>query len=165
MRRIKWGSIENEVRRRRLPLRCIWTVQALKVRFKATKSPRIYLGDVRLARCVPVNRGRLKDKKAGCSVSSIYRAKRDLERLCIVHVTHTKGGTTVNPKGEKVRAATGYEPHPALYFELAEEIRERRQQQQVDQVDVGPPQLTPQQVMAAKARAIAEQLLRGRAAP
>lgn len=133
-------------------------MQALKVRHKAIKAPRIYLGDVRLARTVPVNRGRLKDPKAGCSVSSIYRAKRDLERLGLVHVVHTRGGTTTNEKGEKVAAATGYEPHPHLFIELAEQLRDRREQQRAAAAEKP---ATPQQVMAAKARELAAKFRAG----
>lgn len=110
------------MRRRKLPLRCLWTVQALKARFQSVHQARLYAGDVLLSRLVPVNRGKLKDRRAGCSVSSIYRAKRQLELLCILEVERTKGGCTRDAKGEVVNAATGYAIHPAMAFELAPRI-------------------------------------------
>lgn len=115
-RKISWGYVESRVIRAKLPLRALWLVRALKYRHQAgAHHARIYIGDVKLARI-----GR-------CSESSIYRAKKDVEQLHLVHVVHTPGGCTKNPDGKTVAAATGYEPHPDLYSdELPAEDRAAR---------------------------------------
>ena len=127
--RVKWGYVLNRARRARLPLRCQWTIEALKKRYQAVKMPRLYAGDKTLARMV------------GCSESSIYRGKKDCEVLHMIQVIHTVGGSTRNPKGELVAAATGYEVHPDM-LELVDEDRQAR---------------TPQSAVAARMRELHEQ--------
>lgn len=104
-RRNPWGRVLDRTRRRHLPYTSRITVEALRVYWNAVKYPRLTIGDERLA------------EKAGCSASSVYRAKLLLERVHLVAVTHTRGGWTRNPKGELVRNATGYEPHPEIYVD------------------------------------------------
>lgn len=118
-RRISWGRVQDRVIRKGLPLRCLWLVLGLKARYQAGKHARLYCGDATLAREMHRRIGR-------CSESSVYRAKKDLEALHLIAVTHTVGGSTHNPAGEVVAAATGYEPHPDLY-QLTEDERKARQ--------------------------------------
>lgn len=87
---------------------------------------RIYAGDHKLAG--PVGK---RDPKTGkkmrwtlgernfCSPITIWRGKTRLERARVLQLVHTRGGYTRNPKGELVRAATGYEVHPDLYAQGA----------------------------------------------
>lgn len=115
MRKLSWGYAQDRVIRKRLPLRCLWLIVGLKRWHQAVHMPRLYIGDTKLA-------GR---QFAKCSESSIYRAKRDLEQLHIIAVTRTVGGSTRNPAGEVVAAATGYELHPDLYALTAEDRQAR----------------------------------------
>ena len=72
-----------------------------------------YAGDIKLARA------------AHCSPSSVHRAKLGLERLHVLQLAHSVGGWTRNAKGEHVRNATGYAPHPDLYAHLTMPAAER----------------------------------------
>ena len=83
---------------------------------------RIYAGDHKLAGPVgkrdPATGRKMRwtrGEKNFCSPITIWRGKTRLERARILQLIHTRGGYTRNPKGELVRAATGYEPHPDLY--------------------------------------------------
>ena len=141
IRKVKWGYVLQRVIRARLPLRCQWTIGALKKRHQAIKTVRIYAGDELLARMV------------GCSASSIYRGKKDLEVLHMVAVMHTVGGSTRNNDGKVVAAATGYEIHPDM-LELADEDRQARS-----------PQPVVQQRMQQLHEQWRQQAARGRAGP
>lgn len=111
-RPLRWGAVKNHVIRRKLPLRCLWLTLGLTRWYQAVKRPRLYIGDVRLARDF-----------ARCSPSSIYRAKKQLEQLHLISVMHTRGGSFTDEKGERTAAATGYEIHPDAYGAIDEEPR------------------------------------------